>query len=323
MPLMFDMPLEKLHHYQGRNPRPADFDEFWDRSLAELKDVEPCIELRPAEFVCSYAECFHMYYTGIGGARIYAKLLRPRGELVKRPALLMFHGYPGNSGEWSDKLPYVAAGYIVAAMDCRGQGGRSQDCGGVTGTTCRGHIIRGLDGPPETLLFRQIFLDTVQLARIVLTMPEVDADCVGATGGSQGGALTLACAALEPRVRRAAAVFPFLCDYQRVWEMDLGKDPYLELQTYFRQFDPLHQREEEVFTKLGYIDVQHLAPRIRASVLMSVGLMDMICPPSSQFAAYNKITSPKQLALYPDFGHETLPGNPDRIFQFLTQADKD
>ena len=54
-------------------------------------------------------------------------------------------------------------------------------------------------------------------------LPEVDADRVAATGGSQGGALTLACAALEPRIKRAAPVFPFLCDYQRVWEMDLAR----------------------------------------------------------------------------------------------------
>ncbi len=39
-----------------------------------------------------------------------------------------------------------------------------------------------------------------------------------------GGALTIACAALEPRIKRAAPVFPFLCDYQRVWEMDQAKD---------------------------------------------------------------------------------------------------
>ena len=31
------------------------------------------------------------------------------------------------------KLGYVACGYSVAAMDCRGQGGKSEDSGGVTG----------------------------------------------------------------------------------------------------------------------------------------------------------------------------------------------
>lgn len=317
MPLSFDMPLEALHKYQGLNPKPADFDIFWDRGLKEMRQINPDEELVPAAFKCSFADCHHLYFTGVGGARVHAKLLRPRNTAVKQPAVLMFHGYAGNAGEWSDKLSYVAAGFTVAAMDCRGQGGRSEDVGGVLGTTLRGHIVRGLDGPPEKMLFRQIFLDTAQLAKIVMELPGIDHGRIYATGGSQGGALTLACAALEPRIRKAAAVFPFLSDYQRIWEMDQAKEAYLELQTYFRQFDPLHEREEEIFTQLGYIDVQHLAPRIKAHVLMSVGLMDTICPPSTQFAAYNKIGSAKQLAIYPDYGHELLPGNPDRIFELL------
>ena len=233
------------------------------------------------------------------------------------PAVLLFHGYSGSSGEWLDKLGYVAQGYTVAALDCRGQGGKSEDTGSVKGGTLRGHIIRGLDDKPENILFRQIFLDTAQLAKIVMEMPDVDADRVGALGGSQGGGLTLACASLEPRIKRAAPVFPFLCDYKRVWDMDQDQAAYAELREFFRHFDPTHEREIEIFTRLGYIDVQYLCSRIRAETLMAVGLMDTICPPSTQFAAYNKIPSKKSLKIYPDFGHEGLPGHQDRTFQFM------
>jgi cephalosporin-C deacetylase len=199
----------------------------------------------------------------------------------------------------------------------------SEDAGGAVGNTYHGHIIRGLDdalnGSPQKLLFRQIFLDTAQLAKIVMDMPDVDAERVGANGGSQGGALTVACAALEPRIKRAAPSFPFLCDYKRVWEIDLAKDAYRELTDYFRHFDPRHSRENEVFESLGYVDIQFLANRIKAEVLWSISLMDTICPPSSQFAAYNKITSAKSMDIYPDFGHETLPGYSDRVFDFMVK----
>ena len=150
-------------------------------------------------------------------------------------------------------------------------------------------------------------------------MPEVDPARVGATGGSQGGGLTLACAALEPRINRAAPAYPFLCDYRRVWEMDLALNAYEELRWFFRSFDPRHEREEEIFTRLGYIDLQNLAPRIRGKVLMATGLMDTICPPSTQFAAFNKIVAPKELAIYPDHAHEGLPGWSDRVFQFMLE----
>ena len=72
-----------------------------------------------------------------------------------------------------------------------------------------------------------------------------------------------------------------------------------------------------MFTTLGYIDVQHLAPRIQAEVTLYIGLEDQVCPPSTQFAAYNKITSAKRSALYPDFGHDDLPGAYDDIFQLI------
>ena len=146
----------------------------------------------------------------------------------------------------------MASGFVVATLDCRGQGGRSQDVGGVWGTTQNGMLVRGLDDPdPDRLLMRDAFLDTAQLVRIVMALPEVDPGRVGATGGSQSGGLTLACAALEPRIRRLAPLISFLSDYRRVWEMDLAKNAYAELRTFFRLFDPNHTRERGFSPSLG------------------------------------------------------------------------
>ncbi len=318
--MLIDMPIEELRTYQGCTPKPDDFERYWDESLAELAALDPEVELTPAAFQCPCADCFDLRFTGVGGARIYAKLLRPRHPQGRKPALVQFHGYSGNSGDWSDKLNFVAAGFTVASLDSRGQGGKSQDITPVNGMTLRGHIVRGMDDPdPKKLLFRSNFLDTAELVRIVMGLDGVDPARVGICGGSQGGGLTLACASLVPEVNRAAAVFPFLCDYRRVWNMDLAKQAYEEIQYYFRQVDPTHAHEEEFFTKLGYIDVQNLTPRIRCRTLMVTGLMDTVCPPSTQFAAYNKITAPKEVVFYPDFGHEGLPGNNDRIYRFMME----
>lgn len=318
MPLLFDMPLTQLETYQGTNPRPDDFDAFWDASLNEMHNLDPQIEIIPDKtFQVPFAICSHLWFTGVGGARIHARLVQPRLTTNPHPAVLQFHGYSCNGGEWTDKLAYAAAGITVAALDCRGQGGLSEDVGGVKGPTLRGQIIRGLEDAPEKLLFRNIFLDAAQLAGIVMRMDDVDETRVGACGGSQGGGLTIACAALEPRIRRAFPLFPFLSDYLRVWQMDQAKDAYAELKEFFRWFDPQHQREDEIFTRLGYIDVQHLAPRIQADVIMGVGLADTVCPPSTQFAAFNKINGKKQLEMYPDFGHEGLPGISEKTFLFM------
>ena len=196
----------------------------------------------------------------------------------------------------------------------------SEDNSIVSGNTLNGHIIRGLLGDnPEDFLYRKIFLDAAQLAYIAMDLDEVDAANVGAFGGSQGGALTLACAALCPSIARLAPLSPFLCDYLRVWDMGLAHGPYEELTRFFRDFDPQHQNKDRHFLKLGYIDVSHLANRIKGRVLMGTGLMDAACPPSSQFAAYNRITAPKEIMLYPDYGHEAYPGYEDAVYMFMAE----
>lgn len=317
MPIV-DMPVEKLYTFAGCNPCPADIEEYWDRALAEMEALGTDCELVPAAFHAPNAQCYEMYFTGVGGARIHCRFARPAHIAGKIPGVCVFHGYSGSCGSFSNLLKWTSCGMAVAAMDCRGQGGSSCDSVPVQGNTLHGHIIRGLDDPdPDKLYFRNVFLDTAQLARILMAMDDIDETRVGATGGSQGGGLTLACAALTPSLNRAAPVYPFLCDYRRVWDMDLDVAAYSELREFFRHSDPLHARENEVFTRLGYIDNQHIAHRIRARVLMFTGLMDTICPPSTQFAAYNKITASKDVVFYPDFGHESLPGHDDIILEFL------
>ena len=317
MPLI-DMPLDELKKYKGTNPKPNDFDKYWTDALAEMNSIDPNPQFTLAEIQFKNVECYDLYFTGTKGARVYAKFYKPRKIQAKAPAVLKFHGYYGNSGQWIDHLGYAGDGFVTAVLDCRGQAGKSEDVGHVLGSTIDGHIIRGLAGEnPHDLLFRDIFLDTAMLAKIVMNLDYVDETRVGCCGASQGGALTIACAALVPQIKIAAPEYPFLSDFKRVWEMDLAENAYGEIKRYFRNNDPLHKQEEEIFTKLGYIDIQFLAPRIKAETTMFIGLMDNICPPSTQFAAYNKMTCKKNVVIWPDFGHEGIPGVDDMMITLM------
>ena len=318
MPLL-DKPLEELKKYKGINPRPNDFDEFWDKALAELDKQSLDYELEPAAFSAPGVKCDYLYFTGVGGARIACKFLRPSIIENRLPGIVMFHGYTWDSGDWFSKLPYAYAGYAVLAMDVRGQKGLSEDNLFVPGNTQRGHIIRGLiTGDPKQLFYRNVFLDTAQAARILMNMDFVDENRIGATGTSQGGALTVACASLEPRVKLNAPVLPFLSDYKRVWEMDLLiSAAYEEIGWYIRSYDARHKNIDKMFEMLGYIDVSNLAPRIKGETYMFLSLMDNVCPPSAQFAIYNKITAPKSCEIYPNHGHEALPDVDELVYEFF------
>ncbi len=316
MPLL-DMPLHELREYCGRNERPENFDEFWSNAMDEMHAGKSVPDLCEADFTCSFAKCYDFWFNGVGGARIHSKFIRPNNVKTPMPAIITFHGLTGSSGDWFQLLPYAAAGFIVAALDCRGQGGLSEDSGRYKGYTYHGYITRGLEGGAASLYYRSIFLDAAQLAESVMDIDGVDRNRVAAVGLSQGGGLVLACAGLVPAISRAIPIYPFLCDYRRVWEMDKAQGPYKDIMDHFVRFDPRHEKEDVFFTALGYIDCQHFASRIEAEVMMGVGLMDDICPPSTQFAAFNKMRCKKQMKIYHDFGHQKLPEFDDISFAWL------
>ena len=314
----FDYPLDKLKEYKGVTPKPNDFDAYWERARAELDSTPADPEfVANTELPVNSVHCQDLYYTGVRGARIHAKFIKPAHPPSPHPVVFFFHGYRNASPAWFDLLNWTAAGFAVVAMDCRGQGGLSEDPGGVQGYTAFGHIIRGLYEHEDQLLFRHIFLDTAQLVRVIAQRDDIDPQCLFTLGTSQGGGLALACAALEPRISRAAAINPFLSDYRRVWEMDLASGSYDELAAFFILFDPRHEQEEKYWGRLGYISIHNLAPAIRCRTLMQTGLMDKTCPPSTQFAAYNNLSGPKEMVLYPDFGHIELPGATTNVLNFF------
>lgn len=314
----FEMSMDELRRYRGCSPLPDDFDAYWARGLADLEATGLEYTLEPADFKAPGIVCGHLWFTGIGQARIHCKFLRPAQVNEPLPGVVSYHGYTHHSGEWVNLLPFAYAGQVVLAMDVRGQGGLSQDTSTADGPSLYGQIVRGAADPdPDRLFFRNVYLDAVKATRILMAMDFVDPDRIGVFGNSQGGTLSLVAAALNPRIKLAAPIHPFLSDFRRIVEMDLNKGPYECLYLYFKKYDPLHEREDAFFNRLGYIDVQNFAGRIQARVLWQTGLMDTTCPPSTQFAIYNKLNCPKEMKISPDYAHEPIIDAFDRIFTFF------
>ncbi len=317
----FEMSFEELQKYKGKTPKPEDFDDFWEDALGEHELSNLDYDVYPADFSAKGTKCQLLKFTGVGGATIQSKFIIPEEPSEKCKGILMFHGYRFHSGEWTEKLVYpLAQNAAILAMDVRGQAGGSIDSfeGGLE--TIYGHITRGvLEHDPQKLFYRNVYLDTVKAARILMSMGEIDKNRIGATGVSQGGGLAVACAALEPQIKKLCAFYPFLSDFRRMEDLDFASEAYIQLKQFFRMRDPRHEREDELYYKLGYIDIQNLAPRIRAEVLWFCGMSDHTCPPSTQFAAYNKITAQKRMILYPEYDHEKLHGAEDIRFKFFEE----
>jgi cephalosporin-C deacetylase len=165
---------------------------------------------------------------------------------------------------------------------------------------------------PEEYYFTLLFTDAV---RAVQTAVELSgADRVAVSGASQGGGLALAAAALAPdRVAVCHADVPFMCDVQRAITL-APHPPYTEVPEFLDQNTALIP---VALDTLRYVDCALLARRITAECLLSVGLMDIICPPSTVFAAYNEITAGKDISVHPFSGHAVPASQVERQLRHL------
>lgn len=316
--MQFEKLREKYQSYFGEGKKPEDFDEFWNKELNELDKLKLDYQMIKKEDLCSnIADFYDLWFEGVEKGRVHCQLIVPKNINGKIPIMLMFHGYHTDSGDWVGKVGLAAEGIAVLALDARGQGGLSEDCSVVQGGILQGLIIRGIEQGPENLYFKRVFLDCAQMAKIAYTLPFVDPQNVYCQGASQGGALALVAAALEPRISKAIVQYPFLSDFQAQFSGDIDNSAYAELAYYFKFRDPQHNWDSKFFHTLSYIDLRFLVSRIQATVVWGIGLRDTICPPFSQFAVYNHIKTKKIMLAFEEYGHEYLPTFGDTVNNFI------
>ncbi len=320
MPII-DMPLEKLKTYKGTNPIANDFDSFWNERMDEVRNHKLEYYIEPSE-INGFTACnfYDLWFRGINGEKVYAKYIKPNLN-YNLPLILQFHGYPGASRGWFEQASFAGMGCALLAMDCPGQGGKGEDIGGYKGTTVSGHIVLGLDGDPKDMYYVRLFQNASILCEIAKKLEGIDINKIYTNGASQGAGIALACASLNPIIKKCAALYPFLSDYKRVYDMDLDLVAYEGIRYYSKWFNYMGDNDNEMFKKLGYIDVHNLVIRLKAEVLFGTGLMDNICPPSTQFAVYNNINSKKKHIIFPDYTHEEISAFDDMLIDFFLEEE--
>ncbi len=303
MPL-FDFSLDTLQSYRPERHEPADFEAFWQHSLAETRQFPLNPQFEAVDMGLKTVDIFDVTFAGYGGQPIKGWLLLPHHRTAPLPCVVEFIGYGGGRGFPLDWLVWSSAGYAHFIMDTRGQGSawRKGDTPDSDSSNPQypGFMTRGILDP-QTYYYRRVFMDAVRAVETARSHPAVNSSKIILTGGSQGGGIALATAALVPDIAAVMPNVPFLCHYRRATEIT-DKLPYEEI----AHFCKIHRdKVEQVFATLAYFDGVNFAPRITAPALFSVALMDTICPPSTVYAAYNHLTSPvKDIKIWPYNNHE-------------------
>ena len=287
---------------------PADFDQFWAAGKAALAKVPVDAKVTPLpEYGNSGADCFHVNLQNVGmsgtagTSRFYGVLCEPKAP-GKYPAVLSVPG--AGVRPYRGLAALAAKGVITLQVGIHGiPVTMDQSVYDSLGAgALAGYNTFGLDNR-DRYYYRRVYLGCVRANDFLVSHPKWDGVHLAVTGGSQGGALSIVTAALDPRVKGLAAYYPALADVTGYLHGRAGGWPHM-----FRATEgPLAHRSQDKIETSRYYDVVNFARRVKVPGLYSWGFNDETCPPTSMYSAYNVIPGQKKLMLALETGHNNVP----------------
>jgi cephalosporin-C deacetylase-like acetyl esterase len=295
---------------------PADFDQFWAAGKAALAKLPIDAKLTPLpEYGNAAADCFHLNLQNVGmntlPSRFYGVLCEPKAP-GKYPALLSVPG--AGVRPYRGMAEMAAKGIITLQVGIHGiPVTMDQSVYDSLGTgALSSYNAFGLDNK-DRYYYRRVYLGCVRANDFLTSHPKWDGANLVVTGGSQGGALSIVTAALDPRVKGLAAYYPALADVTGYLQNRAGGWPHM-----FRMTEgPLAHRTSEKIETSRYYDVVNFARRLKVPGLYSWGYNDETCPPTSMYSAYNVIPAQKKLLLALETGHNNVPEQVAEVQAYL------
>ncbi|EFM08921.1 Cephalosporin-C deacetylase [Paenibacillus curdlanolyticus YK9] len=294
-----DRTTKELYAYLPALTRTENFDAFWEETIREARAVPLNPVKRKVAHPIEHVDIYDIQYDGMDGTPIHGWYIVPAFlQKDSYPCLIHYHGFTHHRGEPSDFMHWAMMGFAVLSIDCRDQGGATGSRASSTSGFAMNVASRGVHNRYE-YYYRFVYMDCMKAIDFACAQAEVDSSRIVVEGGSQGGALTIAMAALDDRPVLAMADVPSNSNLERRVEGMHGA--FAAVTVYIKQHP---EQLDHVLEQLSYFDTMNMADRITCSVFASVALKDEVCPPDMFFATYNRIKSEKQINIYPFNGHE-------------------
>jgi cephalosporin-C deacetylase-like acetyl esterase len=293
---------------------PADFTEFWNKAKADLANIpmDARVTLLPER--CT--EKVNVYHVNLQnfrvGSRLYGILCVPKKE-GKYPALLTVPGagvrpYYGNIAMAEKGLITFDIGIHGVPVNMDVSVYNNLGAGALNG-----YQNFNLDDR-DRFYYKRVYLGCIRANDFLYSLPEFDGKNLAVTGGSQGGALSIITAGLDPRVKYLAAYYPALSDVTGYLKGRAGGWPH-----YFDKNNLSFNNKKDKIETVGYYDVVNFARLLKVPGMYSWGFNDETCPPTSMYAAYNVIPAPKSLYLALETGHWTFPEQTEKLNNWLLE----
>lgn len=281
-----------------------DFREFWQNTKKELAAIDPQYTLTEIPSKSSAKRKVYLLEmkslpdaTGEGITRAY--YAEPTGNGTY-PVIVHFCGYDSANGEG---IPWCMNGddapdYCELILSTRGQviNNRSPY------KNVYGDWFAYGFGSENTYYYRGAYMDCVRAIDFVWSREKVQRENIFAEGTSQGGAFSIAAAALsDGRINAIAPSVPFMGDFPDYFKVANWPGNVAEAER-----KKAGMSEDEMYRMLSYFDTKNLATLITCPVYMNYSLQDNVCPPHINWAAYNNMASTeKKYQTNPTLGHAT------------------
>lgn len=299
---------------------PADFDEFWNAGKAALAKVplDAKMELLPSAST-SKVDVYHVSFQNIGFgvtrvSRIYGILAVPKDASKKYPALLRVPG--AGVRPYSGQIALAETGMITLEIGIHGIPVNLplETYDQLRAGALNRYNVYNLHDRDE-YYYRRVFLGVVRANDFLTSLPQYDGRNLGVLGGSQGGILAIVTAALDPRVKALVASYPAMSDMAGYTADRAGGWPHM--------YRDVKNRTKENLNTSSYYDAVNFARRLKVPGIYSWGFNDETCPPTSMYASYNVITTPKTLLLGLEMGHTNSPEQVARLNSWIEMSLKE
>lgn len=280
---------------------PEDFEEFWNSGKAELAKIpmDPKMIHIP-ERSTEAVDVFHVNFQNIRNSRIYGVLTVPKGG-EKYPAILQVPG--AGIRPYSGDLAKAGRGAIVLQI---GIHGIPIDMAPEVYANLSSGALNGYwnfnVSDKDLYYYKRVYLGCIRAVDFLVSLPEYDGENLAVQGGSQGGALSIITAALDPRIKYLASMYPAMSDMTGYLNGRAGGWPHIFAGNNLEFFN-----YPDAIETIGYYDVVNFARILKTPGFYSWGFNDDTCPPTSYYSAYNQIKAPKEVFVIPETGHWTYP----------------